>query len=971
MASSELKMDSVEGTENLNQLEASCPSPLSITTPLDFSQLTPSQPDISLQSFTPSSNVKEKSRLAQLKAKRRSNVGVRGSPETNSLICYIAQQRMKTPPTTTQPTQTSSFFPRVPSTLKQKMAIFQSIMAVEENENETVPKQNNGGCIKTRDFLSSDGWSCDDGSGGKENKTPVSQPPSLTPPPSKRRYTAGPQGYCVEEIGEANTPVLKCTSTILKQQQNKEVAVVQNKDHHPALTLTPGAQTQSQNDTEFCGEVEHASVSLPPTLHTNAVSQITQDEPQSSPLKQISTPTKEEQDQECSFELHSPSQLLVVHSGPDRTTRPPQFTMPSLLEMNPTDEADSFGGNVNSTVKRKKQVRFGILLPPELFDKNLPPSTPLRKGGTPGRIPTSAGGSQLRSLLKTPQRTPLTLAQPDFSSPSLTGASPSLTMGPCCGEQESTDTQGKITFPSMEEDVDSSLMDNAELETQPLDLNSAFQEEDSVCEALPDAAPVPDPALDCEPEPAAPATARSRSRKRKQPEEESKPVKKRSSRTAAKSACGRMKNSAKRGFGKKAVNRSLYGKRDYASKNPNLSPITENLSSLSCSPNPQHPHTCRHTAKGDSSLLEDVINSDPITGVVMAAALWQSRLCPVDSGDSPEDTTPAAEPSDGPSEDRQALVCSTTGRSGTGRAARAGRRRSGPTNTSRTKEQKEQSFIRGDRGKGRKVSVPVDYCLSEDPEEQVENTDAEQDSTETSQPEVSESSPAKHTVPGDREGEPNAQCTSYPVDTDTDQCTGTLPDAGRSGESPVRADTTPCPPTDEVSTTVAISEQEAVSRVEQRPNKGKHRGEARAPGRSRGRRSSIYARSVIEEAQAPQSNGPEAVEESGQEVENNNHRSEMELGNITEQASSFRDSLLPPWAQEEFSIDDVLRPLPSRGHRSVRRSLRNQSQSSTLEARGSGLAWLPHTSPDSIRAIRRKTRGRRSSIQALLPPPLE
>lgn len=193
------------------------------------------------------------------------------------------------------------------------------------------------------------------------------------------------------------------------------VAVAQNKDHQSALNVEP------------------SSVSLSPALGTDAVSQITQGKSQPSPMKQQhSTPTKEEQDQECSFELHSPSQPLVLHSGRVRTTLPQLFAMPSLLEMNTTDEAD--GGNVNSTMQ--KQVRFGILLPPELFDKNLPPSTPLRKGGTPARALTSSRGSQLRSLLKTP----LTLAQPDFSSPSLTGASPPLTMGPCCGEQESAHT---------------------------------------------------------------------------------------------------------------------------------------------------------------------------------------------------------------------------------------------------------------------------------------------------------------------------------------------------------------------------------------------------------------------------------------------------------------------------------------------------------------------------------------------------
>ena len=90
-------------------------------------------------------------------------------------------------------------------------------------------------------------------------------------------------------------------------------------------------------------------------------------------------------------------------------------------------EDDSAG---KSTVKKKKTVRFGGPLSPEFFDKNLPPSTPLQKGGTPARAPTPGGSLQLRSLLKTPQRseskTPQ--AQPDFSSPTVFGASPTLAM---------------------------------------------------------------------------------------------------------------------------------------------------------------------------------------------------------------------------------------------------------------------------------------------------------------------------------------------------------------------------------------------------------------------------------------------------------------------------------------------------------------------------------------------------------------
>lgn len=91
-------------------------------------------------------------------------------------------------------------------------------------------------------------------------------------------------------------------------------------------------------------------------------------------------------------------------------------------------EDDSTG---TSTVKeKKKRVHFGDPLLPEVFDKNLPPSTPLKKGGTPARAPTPGGSLQPRSALKTPQRsesqTPQ--AQLDLNSPIVFGASPTLAM---------------------------------------------------------------------------------------------------------------------------------------------------------------------------------------------------------------------------------------------------------------------------------------------------------------------------------------------------------------------------------------------------------------------------------------------------------------------------------------------------------------------------------------------------------------
>ncbi len=79
--------------------------------------------------------------------------------------------------------------------------------------------------------------------------------------------------------------------------------------------------------------------------------------------------------------------------------------------------------NVVSSVRSKKRVRFGAPLSPEFFDKTLPPSTPLQRGGTP-KCPPSSTGPKL-SLLKTPQRSG-PLPQPDFSSPQSNGASPVL-----------------------------------------------------------------------------------------------------------------------------------------------------------------------------------------------------------------------------------------------------------------------------------------------------------------------------------------------------------------------------------------------------------------------------------------------------------------------------------------------------------------------------------------------------------------
>ncbi|KAG5840464.1 hypothetical protein ANANG_G00189090 [Anguilla anguilla] len=118
----------------------------------------------------------------------------------------------------------------------------------------------------------------------------------------------------------------------------------------------------------------------------------------------------------------------------------------------------------------------------------------------------------------------------------------------------------------------------------------------------PDATPVPPPTPSGEAETAQPARvglAAGRGSRRR--ERTPRPGGGRAA--APRRASGKMKtkgSAGKRGWGSKAVDRSLYGKRDYASKNPVLSPITESLPCASRSPTPcatELQSSCQRTAE--------------------------------------------------------------------------------------------------------------------------------------------------------------------------------------------------------------------------------------------------------------------------------------------------------------------------------------------------------------------------------------
>ncbi|XP_074527432.1 cell division cycle-associated protein 2 isoform X2 [Halichoeres trimaculatus] len=848
--------------------------------PLDFSGLTPHQFGISVQSFTPASLPvrKDKSRLAQVKARRRSSVGVRGSPETNSLIRFMAQQRMKTPPALKTPelVKSSPFLPRVASTLRQKMASFQNLMDVVESEGcDPTPKQNSDseGCIKTRDYLSD---------GGGRDREKENHPPLVTP--SKRRRL-GPKESCKEEIREASTPMLPFS---LKQREEEEKQEIE----------TEGPLTSS--DT-----LEEAEASS--SLHVDS-------EFKAAP------PAKNTQD--AVFELQSLRQPPPDDPAAASPAQPASIfhfpSLPSLLEMKPTGEGDSSGA---STVKKKKRVRFGGPLSPEFFDKNLPPSTPLQKGGTPARAQTPGGSLQLRSLLKTPQgsESQTTKAQLDLCSPTVFGASPTLTIPRIRRTPtvwgDGRDENEKIVFLS-EEDVDSAVINDTEgtWDIQPLNLNNAFHEESlpeiqtesepepstsSQLDALDEPQPLPEkekplevdaevvecrsrkrkqPGPKCESSSESPARS---SRKRKQPEE-SEPAK-RSTRTAAKSASGKIKNnstSARRW--NKDVDRSLYGSRAYASKNPTLSPITERFffSSQQTPTSAPNDEPCENNTK------------------VTASSQVTSNHTEIN-------------PSENPSEDSVPDPVSRKQR-----VTRTGRRLSG-------------TRVRGRGVKKMRVCAAEEIvsCLSEEPLNQTE--EHYEDQTTTNFEMSKEETPLSCTAP-DQGG----------ADTELkDQTSADAPCIN----SKLECDDAPL--TEESSHTVC-------------PPPEVRRGKFK-----RGRRSSLYK-------PVPQEQGNQAeehqmscdVQESGQEE----HKANQEENNIRISSDSQEEEKgtgldLAPW-QADFNFEDVFKPVTTRGQRSVRRSLRNQNCNSE------GLAWMPWTSPESSKESRRRTQGRRLSAAPPVQP---
>ncbi|XP_048098466.1 cell division cycle-associated protein 2 isoform X1 [Alosa alosa] len=895
------------------------------TAPLDFPHATPLQFGITTNSFSVPSKLQDKSRVSQLKARRRSTIGVRGSPETNALIRYIAKQRMQASSPTTEHLRLQSSLPRT-QTLKQKMAAFQIVMEEVDEEGKLELMITPGKSDQKLECIGAGNTHSDklDSLLGKENRVTPGYLSPATPPPSKRVYR-GPLQECEGKIRGA---------TFSAPQEKVRVFDFQSIAHQ---------------DTTFHRQVEHM------------------------PFPVLSQQTK--------------------------------------ASLNRRDEPGV------SSVTKKKRVHFGAPLSPEFFDKTLPPSTPLQKGGTPFRQPVSAG-SNLRPLLKTPQRNEASIQQPDFNSPGAADGSPTLSQTKVLQGTVSSD----IVFRDTEDEVPRLVLEeNAEVDLVT-ELNSAGISEDASSNELRGSqAHVVTSLFQTEPfleeqtagselklvsspqqqqDPATSSSpARPRGRKRKPPaaahaESEPQPGRRRPSRSAAVSASGKMKDSAgKRRFGSKEVDRSLYGRRVYASKNPLLSPVFESQGSSSGGVTPANPSgTSTGNGVPRKSLPTQSSQSEIVSDVVTAASRWRQRFCPQPT-EEPSDMSDLTEaqqatgdhppeiPADGSEvSSLPSQAASSTTPRGRGRPSRANPK----PKTPKAEAAPAKPTVRRSRGRrsGSLRSDAAAHMTEAQPAgEEHENVTGqsrgqihpEAESALSSQPtrDHHESgglqlSPRHSTETADTHGAEAA--LSHEPCGETEHQTVTSADGRQS----------PAMEGDE-------SDVDTLQHQDPAGPSGKQRKRA-VGGRAKRRSSRIQLSAVMEEGGPGQENGevtdekeselpaPSGLEDSGKagvSESKGTDKNGLEDRDAQEhRVNSHADNKtsLAPWQQIEFSIEDVLKPVPS-SRRSVRRSLRNRSEQVSESGAFSGLAWVAHTSPD-IAAPRRAGRRRNSSRLSInLQPP--
>ncbi|XP_065256238.1 cell division cycle-associated protein 2 [Emys orbicularis] len=407
--------------------------------PIDFASVTIAEFGITPESFTAKPSV---GKSMALKLRRRSTIGVRGSPENNSLIRYLAQQRRnRTEDPFTK--QASPFKHQNVGSLKDKISAFQSSFqsAQEDEERACFPglsqeervsqaagySQNKPPFTKQHEQfqlseeLASERKSVAYRENWKEkltngDKTPASiqvckivSPPEEVPIIETTTATISTEIPCTPPITESGSLSLEIIPLTGIPKTPRNIT-------SECISEEVGGNTGSQLSRKKVTFAEELSLeifdetmppvtppqkgNLPSSEKSHNGSSCLRSVLKKTPVKLLMENVKELVSNTTGMEGNEP----LLFSDLSRSCEELQTDRSNTKTIDTTDENSS-----EKPMKRKK-VTFGEELSPEVFDKTLPANTPLHKGATPISNPGSQSDSP--STVISPMREPL--SQPNF-----------------------------------------------------------------------------------------------------------------------------------------------------------------------------------------------------------------------------------------------------------------------------------------------------------------------------------------------------------------------------------------------------------------------------------------------------------------------------------------------------------------------------------------------------------------------------
>ncbi|XP_049566849.1 cell division cycle-associated protein 2 isoform X4 [Orcinus orca] len=511
--------------------------------PLNFSTVTVEQLGITPESFVKNSSGKSSSYLK--KSRRRSTVGVRGSPETNHLIRFIAQQRnlKNASLTKNSPCQGSPVLYRNVHSLREQISAFQSAFhSIKENAKMT----------DCPELSETEGEFKITGSTKKESLGECQQcefPANLS---SKRQRISSPSssdgnltdafGLQIHNVAAFPNTDKQCaveTSANLSEKSSESGLNLQSGclvGEYPLLSeLTEASSEQTDSDVchlsclHLCVEGIQVADSVEGKRSSDAVS--------------VDKFTEEHHDNLCDGGTHPSLILNLANCCKERKAEGQEnCTVPDSLN-----------------VRKRKRVTFGEDLSPEVFDESLPANTPLRKGETPVR---KKDLSTLSPLLLEQSPAPEGLLQPNFDDKgeNLENIEPLQVsfagLSPLSKSSISETLSGTDTFASSNnhEKIASCKVGRTTRTSNRRSQLISFSEE-SVCNLFnTEAQPYKEKKIN-----------------RRKSQESNRADRALPRKNQVLKSCRRKKAKGK----KKSVQKSLYGERDIASKKPLLSPIPE------------------------------------------------------------------------------------------------------------------------------------------------------------------------------------------------------------------------------------------------------------------------------------------------------------------------------------------------------------------------------------------------------------